>query len=240
MMLISAEALLAQLPGYVVFRDLHSTFIASNVNTAKLLGFSSIEALVGLTDYDINYHPEYINFAEEFCKHDQEVIQTEKEMKVLGVFPYADGEIHSVLAFKKPLHDEHHQVTGVIITMNDIKNEYFEKLFSKIIQHDHHFLPKKMRGVQKVILKNFQHGQLTHKESEILYYFIRGASARNIAEILYRSRRTIETHIDSIKNKLGIYKKSELIEFCIENNMLNSIPASLLSNVSHFFLTLDE
>ncbi|NQY43719.1 MAG: helix-turn-helix transcriptional regulator, partial [Legionellales bacterium] len=39
-----------------------------------------------------------------------------------------------------------------------------------------------------------------------------GHSAAKTGEILHISRRTVETHFESIKNKLGVYKKSDIIE----------------------------
>lgn len=64
----------------------------------------------------------------------------------------------------------------------------------------------------KQLLQFFQdssHG-LTTKEIMCLSYLVQGKSAEEIAIILSRSRRTIETHIESAKKKLNCHKISQL------------------------------
>jgi DNA-binding CsgD family transcriptional regulator len=51
---------------------------------------------------------------------------------------------------------------------------------------------------------------LSAKEISCLSYLIQGKSAEEIAIILSRSRRTIETHIESAKKKLHCHKISQL------------------------------
>jgi len=60
-------------------------------------------------------------------------------------------------------------------------------------------------------LENF-----TKVEKSILYWLVRGKTAKAIANILSRSPRTIEHHIENVKNKTGSISKSELIEKLIE------------------------
>ncbi|MBU0455875.1 MAG: helix-turn-helix transcriptional regulator [Pseudomonadota bacterium] len=54
--------------------------------------------------------------------------------------------------------------------------------------------------------------KLSVKEGECVYYLLRGMTAKEIGEIVHRSKRTIEGHFLNIKNKLNCSKKSELIE----------------------------
>lgn len=46
----------------------------------------------------------------------------------------------------------------------------------------------------------------------MLYFFIRGHSAGEIAILLVKSKRTIESQIISIKNKFHCDSKSELVK----------------------------
>lgn len=54
-------------------------------------------------------------------------------------------------------------------------------------------------------------GCLTVREKECAYYLFLGMTMREIAHALKISPRTTEKHINSIKQKLGCYRKSEII-----------------------------
>lgn len=58
---------------------------------------------------------------------------------------------------------------------------------------------------------------LTPRESEILSALGRGESSKQIATALSLSVRTVETHRQSIKRKLGIDGQAELIKYAVEH-----------------------
>lgn len=68
-------------------------------------------------------------------------------------------------------------------------------------------------GISYYIKEQHSHSllQLTKREEQILYFLRQGMSAKDIAKKLYRSTRTVEHHIDNIKNKTGFRSKYELI-----------------------------
>jgi DNA-binding CsgD family transcriptional regulator len=68
---------------------------------------------------------------------------------------------------------------------------------------------------------------LSSKESECFFYWIRGYSAKEIARKLQRSHRTVEIHLANIKQKIGLQKKSQIIEWSIHNQAYAKIPSGL-------------
>lgn len=73
-----------------------------------------------------------------------------------------------------------------------------------------------------IIMKNI-HGEdsiITSKELEIARHVYLGYSATEIADRIYRSNRTVETHINNLKLKLDCNKRSELISTLIQNRGL--------------------
>ena len=60
---------------------------------------------------------------------------------------------------------------------------------------------------------------LTDKEFKCAIGMIKGQTAEEIATVYNKSRRTIETHILSIKHKLDCRTKSQLISALIENGL---------------------
>lgn len=64
--------------------------------------------------------------------------------------------------------------------------------------------------------------QLTKREAQCLQYLIKGLNARETGELLYISRRTVEKHIASAKEKLNCTKKTDLVRIIIEGNYLKN------------------
>lgn len=61
---------------------------------------------------------------------------------------------------------------------------------------------------------------LTHREVEVFDHLARGMSVKDIAEELVVSIYTVYTHMNTIKRKLGIEQKSDLIRYAIENPLI--------------------
>ena len=65
-------------------------------------------------------------------------------------------------------------------------------------------------------------GELTPREQEILRLLALGHTNGEIAEQLFLSRRTIETHRASIQRKLDLSTRAELTRYAIEHNLLEA------------------
>ena len=77
---------------------------------------------------------------------------------------------------------------------------------------------------------------LTDRQQECLFLLIRGKSAKQIANILAVSLRTVEDHIIKIKQKLNCYNKSQLIEKAIDSGFLYYISSKFFNiNLAAFF-----
>ncbi len=55
--------------------------------------------------------------------------------------------------------------------------------------------------------------RLTPREKECLQFLLGGFNAKKIAQSLQVSSRTIETHIENLKQKFGVRKKKEILNF---------------------------
>jgi DNA-binding CsgD family transcriptional regulator len=61
------------------------------------------------------------------------------------------------------------------------------------------------------------------REIEVYYYMISGLKNNQIAERMYLNKRTVESHLRSIKNKLGFKTVNELRKYIKEVNKYTSI-----------------
>ena len=73
-------------------------------------------------------------------------------------------------------------------------------------------------ALSKRLFRNQQpRPMLSPRESEILSALARGESSKQIARALDLSVRTVETHRQSIKRKLGLEGQAELIKYAVEH-----------------------
>ena len=69
--------------------------------------------------------------------------------------------------------------------------------------------------------KSSKQKDLSNRELEILTLFAEGVSNKNIADKLFISIRTVETHKTNIMKKIGIKTTVDLVKFAIKNNIIN-------------------
>lgn len=91
------------------------------------------------------------------------------------------------------------------INLAEIKKSFFEKQKIQLINRKFEF--------QDILQKILKHYGLTLAESSCLSYFSQGLTAKEIAQVQKLSPRTIENHLQNIKNKLNIHSKSRLIRW---------------------------
>lgn len=88
--------------------------------------------------------------------------------------------------------------------------------------------PSAAKMVVEDYLNKLKHGQeptssfdtLTDREREILTLVAEGYTNREIAETLFISVKTVETHKANIMEKLNLHKRAELVKYAIKKGML--------------------
>lgn len=106
------------------------------------------------------------------------------------------------------------KITLPFSPLNSIKSNNFaaNDLSSHCVQK---FLEETL--IDKYIINDNQTKiKISNKEKEIIKLLLIGYSANKISEKLYRSKRTIETHIDNLKNKFNCDSKHELLSKLIQ------------------------
>ena len=92
--------------------------------------------------------------------------------------------------------------------------EYFNEPVSNII------LKSYIKKVKSNTENEFGENTLSKRELEILKLFAEGKSNKEIADLLFISCRTVESHKNHIMQKLELKSTVELIKFAIKNNII--------------------
>lgn len=94
--------------------------------------------------------------------------------------------------------------------------KYFNEAITKLIFEDFYSHEKG----NKPLTKKMQ-GDITKREYEVLELVAQGRSTKEVAEELFISVKTVETHKTHILEKLGLKNTAELVRFAIKNNIIS-------------------
>lgn len=106
-----SEALFESLPDiYFFYKDSESRFMGGTQSFARLMGESSIENMIGKTDYD--YSADFL--ADAFYKDDQGVVTSGKPLLgKIELVPSEDGSLDWLHTSKVPLFDQAGEIIGL-------------------------------------------------------------------------------------------------------------------------------
>jgi DNA-binding NarL/FixJ family response regulator len=65
-------------------------------------------------------------------------------------------------------------------------------------------------------------GLLTEREREVLKLVVEGYTSREIADLLYLSKRTVMCHRANIASKLGIHNRMELVRYAMRTGVIET------------------
>lgn len=183
--------MLNQLPGFIGWKDKNLHYLGCNNHFAGILGLGKPKQIVGLHDQDlIDATKESLLFHH---RTDQLALAGNTVNCVhIAAYPYLDKIFHVV---KKPLFNSRRCIRGVIFHCQPIE---IPSVFLNLVSN---------QSALNIPLT----AKLSKREGECLFYVLQGKSARQIAELLHLSKRTVETYYQNIKNKLGCETKTELL-----------------------------
>jgi len=204
----------AQLPNFAFCKDLHSTYFQCNSNLAKIAGLESPNDIIGKNDYKLPWAEQ----ADLYVRGDQEILDTSMIVEFVEPLPLSTGETIKIVIQKGPLFNLKGQKIGIIGN------------FSEYV--DNKYDGRSQRGGKNMLSPHTRHayGPLTKKQSECLFYLIRGKSSKEISLLLKKSKRTIEDHINNLKDQFNCQTKSELIDKVFELGYAHVLPPSLIEH----------
>lgn len=94
-------------------------------------------------------------------------------------------------------------------------DRYFTDAITKLVFEDF-YVHEKLKNPDTTRLPN----DLTKREYEVLGLVAMGKGNKEIAELLFISVKTVETHKGHILEKLGLKNSAELIKYAIKNNIV--------------------
>jgi ubiquinone/menaquinone biosynthesis C-methylase UbiE len=89
---------------------------------------------------------------------------------------------------------------------------------------------KPLQEKEAPLHEGFQYGSIgfSVREAQILKHFLQGKSAKEVGTCLHISAKTVEFHLQSIRNRLGCNKRSELYQAALSHGFIHLMFDTLL------------
>lgn len=214
---------LIKLPKLLAIKDNHSVYQTMTESLANLLGWKSSDDCVGKTDHELPCPAS--EFALKHIRNDAHTIKQAKPLLTLDMYEYTTSW---KLLFTERTPIQLANSPGIITYSADLNDTHIAKCYLSLYCFDRKYFGIKENLSGTYLLNSaLINYQLTEKQENILFLLIRGKSIIQIGKILKKSPRTIENHIDALKNKFVCDTKSELIEKAIDLGYLYFLPKNM-------------
>jgi DNA-binding CsgD family transcriptional regulator len=207
-------------------RDSNFRFKHVTNHAAKLSGFKSFEQLLGLTAYEIN--APIVQSAPEFDRQLNAVVLNRQPLEAIDVHTLSNGNVEVFTTKLMPVYNDAGNVTAVFGKCQSYSRDIVTALVKKLIPaYESHakFVANISQSME--LIDVYPIWNLTRRESECLYYLMRGRSNKLISQILNISVRTVDSHVESLKIKADVLLRGDLIDLSLLHGLLRFIPKSL-------------
>lgn len=221
------EEFVNQIPGFFAIVNLESKFLCVSKMGSQWTGFASPDQMIGLGYANVKCRA--AEDANLFLQHDQ-IVKHRGIFRFVGYYCYTGGDWKTIIGERYLLRNKQNEPAGIAIHFNDFTRSGLIDISRFLIHHNTRF-----HGIntKKQVIFSIEDCYselcLSEKQSECLFFLLRGKTAKEIAVILQLSSRTVEDHLGEIKSKLKCRTKSEVIEKAIASGYMNIIPKNLIS-----------
>lgn len=233
----SALKIFNKLPERFAWKDRDLNYVLMDDQTAKMCGYASSDISFERVRDEV-LPCAAAEFAEEFQKADRELLRTEEELSGMCFCSYADNQWRLLLGRQSPYRNDEGDVIGIQTIAMDVTDCVIMRSAFSLFYSDYRkigLVNKKLSQVYYSFKNTYKDFGITSRQSEVLFFYLRGCTAKEIAQILSKRGpreicfRTVNQHIATIKLKMGCQTRAEVTEKAMESGLGTVIPKSLLT-----------
>lgn len=196
------------MPCNVYLMNACSEMLNLNQTCAENNGFDTPSTLLGCSVFDLSISRED---AMKTISEDRNVLYSRK-MIINSMTVNVNEENFNYLSFKLPILGNDAKVLGILGYSILVGIQPLDQILTSIYDIGLMSIPVPQMLSPAEQYKNIGDIQLTGRQSEILYYIVRGHNSPQIAARLSLSCRTVEHHIENIRHKFNAIDKNQLIQ----------------------------
>lgn len=214
------------LPGIWCLMDPQSRYLHYNLAYLKMIGAEHLARfeLIGKTVADMPCAA--ATCADLFWEADAEVRRTKKMVTVLNTIKMENDQWWVVQINKTPILNEQNEIEAMLFNFIDHSHNYcldLAMLVGRSTKNSQNKALIRIKTSQDLVA-------LGTKESEILFFLIKGLSYKKIASLQDIAYSTVVDHVERLKNKFNASTTDELISNAIASGYPKSIPQNLFTH----------
>ena len=216
--------------GRYAFTNLNHQYVHVSQQAAQQSGYRKPSDMIGTTVFDLK--SSLSEFAATIHKVNQGVIDTGRKVIAFDVCEYPGEGLQCCLTLKAPLFSTEKKVVGVMTKAELLPvaklSKFVTELYGTALQIGKFH---KSQGIIYEVTERYTQHELTKQESNIVFLTAYGKTTPSIADLFNLSTRTVETHLEHIKNKLGVTTKAQIVQYAIYTNLMSYIPRQLVGDI---------
>ncbi len=222
---INFLSILEQVPDTsFALKDRSRRYLFANKEMREAVAVVSLEHIIGYSNDELSSSVVEDSLA-LFDSQDDFVLREKKKTDILSVFTYSGGEKKIFLGGKAPYLDETGDCIGVISQSTRINQGHLFSLGHVLFSDSLRFFSKSSLTFN--ISETPRQHNFSPRESECLFFILRGKTMKEIGRYLNISAKTVDYHLQQLKSKFDCHTRSQLIEKALVNGLLFFIPKSL-------------
>lgn len=131
-------------------------------------------------------------------------------LKVISLSMYGDEKYYSMMVEAG--------AKGFLLKDSSI-NEVYEAI-ERVMSGEEYFCKEVLEALSVAIQPNEKSDKLSERETDVLVEICRGLSTQEIADKLFLSKRTVDSHRANILEKTGSKNTASLVVYAIKNNLV--------------------
>ncbi len=192
-----------------------SEIVSANSATKQFMGFQANESVEGLCYSDMRC--DAANFAADYILQDQQVLKN-RSLKFISLYKISDKEYHCLLGRKSLMFDDNY----ILSSYEDLTALISPSALEQIIEYAP---PSERLRTEKQFWFELSEPSdaaplLSVRENQCLQLLANGSNAKQIAQLLGLSPRTIEKYIETIKSKLQCHSTAQVVPVSVRKGIL--------------------
>ena len=137
-------------------------------------------------------------------------LERNPNLKVISLSMYGDEKYYSMMVEAG--------AKGFLLKDSSI-NEVYEAI-ERVMSGEEYFCKEVLEALSVAIQPNEKSDKLSERETDVLVEICRGLSTQEIADKLFLSKRTVDSHRANILEKTGSKNTASLVVYAIKNNLV--------------------
>lgn len=214
------------MPFFIYTKNRDGQYLYANRNVLQESGLKRIDRIQGFDDIELNFDGNI----EHWIQHDIETHAGECYYQLDNLKTASDNK-YTLLSYKQKVLNTTADNSIIICYTQPIKLPNFYILnqsgFTGVDMEKRIKLVDEQEYSRLINVSE----KLTSKESEVLFYLLHGKKIKQIADLMLRSPRTVESHINRIKDKWQCNYINDILDKAYNYGLFNVIPKVIFDRI---------